>query len=131
MGATEIIFIFVIYLLFFGAKGVPSLARTMGKAMREFKHATNDIQREILDGANDLKKGVQDVNPMTEVKSAANTFKRQVNTTVQSAIDNSDAKREQQKPQAAETNSEDKKEQSISAQPKNKATEDNSGLTEK
>ena len=48
MGATEIIFIFVIYLLLFGAKGIPSLAKTMGQAVRTFRHATEDIQREIL-----------------------------------------------------------------------------------
>jgi sec-independent protein translocase protein TatA len=48
MGATEIIFIFVIYLLLFGAKGIPSLAQTMGQAVRTFRNATEDIQREIL-----------------------------------------------------------------------------------
>jgi TatA/E family protein of Tat protein translocase len=51
MGATEIIFIFAVYLLLFGAKGVPTLAKTMGQAVRTFRNATEDIQREIL--AND------------------------------------------------------------------------------
>ena len=46
MGATEIVFIFVIYLLLFGAKGIPSLAKTMGQAVRTFRNATEDIQRE-------------------------------------------------------------------------------------
>ena len=48
MGATEIVFIFVVYLLLFGAKGIPSLAKTMGEALRTFRSATDDIQREIL-----------------------------------------------------------------------------------
>ena len=48
MGATEIVFIFVVYLLLFGAKGIPSLAKTMGEAVRTFRNATDDIQREIL-----------------------------------------------------------------------------------
>lgn len=48
MGATEIVFIFVVYLLLFGAKGIPSLAKTMGEAVRTFRSATEDIQREIL-----------------------------------------------------------------------------------
>ena len=48
MGATEIVFIFVVYLLLFGAKGIPSLAKTMGEAVRTFRNATEDIQREIL-----------------------------------------------------------------------------------
>lgn len=48
MGATEVIFIFAVYLLLFGAKGIPSLARSMGQAVRTFRNATEDIQREIL-----------------------------------------------------------------------------------
>lgn len=48
MGATELVFIFVVYLLLFGAKGIPSLAKTMGEAVRTFRNATEDIQREIL-----------------------------------------------------------------------------------
>ena len=51
MGATEVIFIFAVYLLLFGAKGIPSLAKTMGQAVRTFRNATEDIQREILDAA--------------------------------------------------------------------------------
>lgn len=56
MGAMEIVIIFLIYLLFFGAKGIPNLARTLGKGMRQFREATGDIQREIMDSANDIKK---------------------------------------------------------------------------
>ena len=48
MGATELVFIFVVYLLLFGAKSIPSLAKTMGEAVRTFRNATEDIQREIL-----------------------------------------------------------------------------------
>ena len=49
MGATEIIVIFLVYLMFFGAKGIPSLARTMGRAVHSLREATSDIQREIMD----------------------------------------------------------------------------------
>jgi TatA/E family protein of Tat protein translocase len=55
MGATEIIFILVIYLLLFGAKGMPSLARTLGSAVREFRSASDEIQREILSSSEGLK----------------------------------------------------------------------------
>ncbi len=59
MGATEIVFIFIIYLLLFGAKGIPSLAQTMGKTIRQFKDATQDIQNEIMDSANDIRSEVE------------------------------------------------------------------------
>ncbi len=60
MGATEIIVIFLVYLMFFGAKGIPSLARTMGRAVRSFREATSDIQREIMDNTNDVRRGAED-----------------------------------------------------------------------
>ena len=63
MGASEIILVFVVYLLFFGAKGVPSLARNLGRAMRQFRDATNDIQREIMDSANDVKREIEREDP--------------------------------------------------------------------
>ncbi|MCH2198933.1 MAG: twin-arginine translocase TatA/TatE family subunit [Flavobacteriales bacterium] len=58
MGTNEIILIFVIYLLLFGAKGIPSLAQTMGKAVRGFREASSDIQREIMNTSDDIKKEV-------------------------------------------------------------------------
>jgi len=60
MGATEIIVIFLVYLMFFGAKGIPSLARTMGRAVRSFREATSDIQREIMDNTTDVRQGAED-----------------------------------------------------------------------
>ena len=37
MGGTELLIILVIILLFFGAKRVPELGRSLGKSMREFR----------------------------------------------------------------------------------------------
>lgn len=66
LGTTEIIFIFVIYLLLFGAKGVPSLARTMGKAVRQFREASSDIQQEIMNTTEEIKKEVNKVSDETK-----------------------------------------------------------------
>lgn len=76
MGSGEIILIFLIYLIFFGAKGIPSLARNMGRTIRYFKDATNDIQRDIMDSANDVKKRTDNVrreieSPMHDEKSSS------------------------------------------------------------
>ena len=57
MGTTEIVFILLIYLLLFGTKGLPSVAQSMGKFMRQVRDAQQDIQREILSGTDDLRKG--------------------------------------------------------------------------
>jgi len=61
MGSTEIVFVFVIYLLFFGSKGIPSLAKTLGEGVRHFRSATDEIQREILDTGNEIKTDVREV----------------------------------------------------------------------
>ena len=66
MGATEILFIFVVYLLLFGAKGVPSLARTLGKAVHQFRQASSDIQQEILNSSNDIRSGVRNLEKSVE-----------------------------------------------------------------
>ncbi|MFM7053302.1 MAG: twin-arginine translocase TatA/TatE family subunit [Bacteroidota bacterium] len=52
LGATEIILILVVLLLFFGGKRIPELARGLGKGIREFKDASsgkasNDEKKEI------------------------------------------------------------------------------------
>ncbi len=52
----EIILILFVYLLFFGAKGIPSLAQTLGKAVYTFRNATKDVQDEILKGASEVRK---------------------------------------------------------------------------
>jgi len=59
MSTGEILLIFVFYLLFFGAKGIPSLAQTLGKAIYQFRNATKDVQDEILKGASDIRNDVQ------------------------------------------------------------------------
>lgn len=41
-GATEIIIIIAVLVLFFGAKKIPELARGIGEGMNEFKKATKD-----------------------------------------------------------------------------------------
>ncbi len=46
IGATEWILIIVVVLLLFGAKRIPDLARSLGRASYEFKKAKNDLARE-------------------------------------------------------------------------------------
>ena len=46
LGATEIIILLVLVLLFFGGKRLTSLGRAMGKAMNNFKLGLKDEQNE-------------------------------------------------------------------------------------
>jgi len=47
IGTTELVIIMFIILLIFGAKKLPELAQGLGKGIREFKKASNDIQEEL------------------------------------------------------------------------------------
>lgn len=47
LGMPELIVIFVVILLLFGAKKLPELARGIGKSMGEFKKAKEDFEHEI------------------------------------------------------------------------------------
>lgn len=47
IGTTELIIIMFIILLIFGAKKLPELAQGLGKGIREFKRASNEIQDEL------------------------------------------------------------------------------------
>lgn len=55
LGGGEIVVVVLVFLLFFGAKNIPEMARGLGKGMREFKDATNDIQREIQESTKKIK----------------------------------------------------------------------------
>jgi len=47
LGMGETILIFLVILIFFGAKRLPELARSLGKGIKEFKNALNDVQDEL------------------------------------------------------------------------------------
>jgi len=51
-GGGEIILIFLIVLLLFGAKKVPELFRSLGKGVNEFRKAKNDWEQDIQDVMN-------------------------------------------------------------------------------
>ena len=47
IGTFEILIILFIILLLFGAKKLPELAKGLGKGIKEFKKASNDIKEEV------------------------------------------------------------------------------------
>jgi sec-independent protein translocase protein TatA len=47
LGATEILLIVLVILVFFGAKKIPELAQGLGKGIREFRKATREVQDDV------------------------------------------------------------------------------------
>ena len=68
LGSTELLFILVIALIFFGPRKLPQLARTMGKGLAEFRKASDDFkrtwEREVA-----LETARLDDNPMLEAEN--------------------------------------------------------------
>ena len=54
-GATEIIIIFFVILLLFGAKRLPELAKGLGQGIKEFKKASSEITEDIENDSNENK----------------------------------------------------------------------------
>lgn len=72
ISAPEVLVVVFIVLIFFGADKVPEIVRGLAKAIKEVKHATNDIKSEItrtveenvdvdMDFAKDITKEIDEV----------------------------------------------------------------------
>ncbi len=61
ISGPEIFIIAIVFLLLFGAKKVPELAKGIGKGMREFKRATDDIKEEINNNTGEILDDINEV----------------------------------------------------------------------
>ncbi len=73
VAGTEILVIFLFILIFFGSKSIPGIAKTMGRALFEFRNATNDIKKEIKKSGEQVK---GDLNLQNIVKEAEEEIAR-------------------------------------------------------
>jgi len=53
IGGSEMVLILFVILLLFGAKRIPELARGLGRGIREFKDATNEIKSDLENAVKD------------------------------------------------------------------------------
>ena len=81
ISGAELVFVFFVILLVFGADKVPDIARTLGRGMRQVRNATQDIKSEIEKSAEkqglDTKQIEQDLKEVKdEVENIAGSVKR-------------------------------------------------------
>ena len=74
LGGQEVIIIFIIVLLLFGAKKIPELARGLGKSMGEFKKAREEFEREIKHSEAEASKSDDEV----KIKEVAGKEPREI-----------------------------------------------------
>jgi TatA/E family protein of Tat protein translocase len=91
VGPTELLLIFIIALLVFGPKKLPEIGKSVGKALREFKKASEeikgrieeeiqaseikDVQKDLRDGMNSFRDGIQGLADATGVTDLRNELK--------------------------------------------------------
>jgi len=74
----ELIIVFLVFLLLFGSSKVPELAKGLGKGLREFKKATDDIKREIDSSTNEISREInKNTNEISrEINKSTTDFKK-------------------------------------------------------
>ena len=85
LGSTELLFILVVALIFFGPRKLPQLARSMGKGLAEFRKASDDFkrtwEREVaLEGARADDNSMLESSPPPTYESAQYTDEVKVET---------------------------------------------------
>lgn len=75
ISGAEIFIILVIVVMLFGADKLPELARGLGKGMQQLKSATNEVKKEISDGAK--KQGI-DTTFTRDIEKDVNKIKNKV-----------------------------------------------------
>ena len=78
VGVQEMIVIFVIALVLFGPKKLPELGRTIGKAITEFRRASNDLKSTFEREMQTLERESQSMSQVAQV-TASDIFSRAIN----------------------------------------------------
>lgn len=68
ISGQEIFIIMVAALILFGAKKIPEIAKGLGKGMREFRKATDDIKKEFDESTRDVQDDIRDVSDTVNKK---------------------------------------------------------------
>src|SRR5262249_28591415 len=61
LGFSEMLLIFIVALLVFGPKKLPELGKSLGKGIREFKKATEELKSNWEDQVKDITQPLNDV----------------------------------------------------------------------
>ena len=78
LGGQEIAVIFILALVLFGPKKLPELGRTIGKAITEFRRASNDLKATFEREMQTLERESQSMSQVAQV-TASDIFNRAIN----------------------------------------------------
>ena len=84
---TELILILGVALVIFGPGKLPELGQTLGKTIREFKSAVNNIDEDIKKDLVDLKNEVQDVKETVDMRGTIEELQKDIKDAVKIDLD--------------------------------------------
>ena len=87
IGPTELILLLGVALVIFGPGKLPELAQTLGKTIREFKSAVNNIDEDIKKDLVDLKNEVQDVKETVDMRGTIEELQKDIKDAVKIDLD--------------------------------------------
>ncbi len=94
-GWMELLIILGVALVIFGPGKLPELGQTLGKTIREFKGAVNNIDADIKKEVNDIKADVQDVKDAVDLKATIQDIQNDIQDATK--LNETDKPDEQQK----------------------------------
>lgn len=75
LGVPEILIILLIALIIFGPSRLPELGQSLGKAIREFKKSSQEIQKEIEEGVGLNEEAKKELNETLNLKDLEKDLK--------------------------------------------------------
>jgi len=75
LGVPEILIILLIALIIFGPSRLPELGQSLGKAIREFKKSSQEIQKEIEEGVGLNEDAKKELNETLNLKDLEKDLK--------------------------------------------------------
>ncbi len=90
LGMPEIIMIFIVGLLLFGPRKMPQIGRSIGRALGEFRRASNEFKRTVEDEVS-----AEEIRSVEEeLRSVRSAGADVVKKTIEGAADSSEKERE-------------------------------------
>jgi sec-independent protein translocase protein TatA len=113
MSGGEILLILVAVLVLFGADKMPGIARGIGRGMREFQKAADEIKSELTNSTSDIRNEMNNIRSdiqqnISEVKPNLDEIKSTFNT----SIENNEIKAGKSVPRESATDEVEKKPES-------------------
>ena len=88
LGFGEMLVIFIVALLVFGPKKLPELGKSLGKGLKEFKKATDELKSNWDEQLKDVEKSVNEVKDTVHsaTKDIENRLKEDIYSSAEPAI---------------------------------------------